>query len=217
MNIILLAPPAAGKGTQSNKIVEKYNLKHISTGDLLRASLNNDDELSNQIREIMSSGKLVSDEIILELIKKELNASNEFGVALDGFPRNLTQAIKFEELLKELNQSIDKVLYLTISKEEALNRIVGRRTCKSCGRIYNTMIELEKPLKEETCDECGIPLTRREDDNEDTFASRYQTYLSETEPLIHFYQEKGLLATIDASLKTEEVFNKIEEELDPLQ
>lgn len=217
MNIILLAPPAAGKGTQSNKIVEKYNLKHISTGDLLRASLNNDDELSNQIREIMSSGKLVSDEIILELIKKELNASNEFGVALDGFPRNLTQAIKFEELLKELNQSIDKVLYLTISKEEALKRIVGRRTCKSCGRIYNTMIELEKPLKEETCDECGIPLTRREDDNEDTFASRYQTYLSETEPLIHFYQEKGLLATIDASLKTEEVFNKIEEELDPLQ
>ncbi len=217
MNIILLAPPAAGKGTQSARIVDKYHLKHISTGDLLRASLNSNDAISNQIREIMSSGKLVSDEIILELIKKEFISSNTYGVVLDGFPRNLTQAIKFEELLKELNQSIDKVLYLSISRDEALKRIVGRRTCKSCGRIYNTMIDLEKPINEETCDDCGVPLTRREDDNEDTFASRYQTYLDETEPLIHFYQEKGLLKSIDASFKTEEVFNKIEEELDPLQ
>lgn len=217
MNIILLAPPAAGKGTQSARIVEKYHLKHISTGDLLRASLNSNDAISNQIREIMSSGKLVNDEIILELIKKEFISSNTYGVVLDGFPRNLTQAIKFEELLKELNQSIDKVLYLSISRDEALKRIVGRRTCKSCGRIYNTMIDLEKPINEETCDDCGVPLTRREDDNEDTFASRYQTYLDETEPLIHFYQEKGLLKSIDASFKTEEVFNKIEEELDPLQ
>lgn len=217
MNIILLAPPAAGKGTQSARIVDKYHLKHISTGDLLRASLNSNDAISNQIREIMSSGKLVNDEIILELIKKEFISSNTYGVVLDGFPRNLTQAIKFEELLKELNQSIDKVLYLSISRDEALKRIVGRRTCKSCGRIYNTMIDLEKPINEETCDDCGVPLTRREDDNEDTFASRYQTYLDETEPLIHFYQEKGLLKSIDASFKTEEVFNKIEEELDPLQ
>ena len=217
MNIILLAPPAAGKGTQSARIVDKYHLKHISTGDLLRASLNSNDAISNQIREIMSSGKLVSDEIILELIKKEFISSNTYGVVLDGFPRNLTQAIKFEELLKELNQSIDKVLYLSISRDEALKRIVGRRTCNSCGRIYNTMIDLEKPINEETCDDCGVPLTRREDDNEDTFASRYQTYLDETEPLIHFYQEKGLLKSIDASFKTEEVFNKIEEELDPLQ
>ena len=217
MNIILLAPPAAGKGTQSARIVDKYHLKHISTGDLLRTSLNSNDAISNQIREIMSSGKLVSDEIILELIKKEFISSNTYGVVLDGFPRNLTQAIKFEELLKELNQSIDKVLYLSISRDEALKRIVGRRTCKSCGRIYNTMIDLEKPINEETCDDCGVPLTRREDDNEDTFASRYQTYLDETEPLIHFYQEKGLLKSIDASFKTEEVFNKIEEELDPLQ
>ncbi len=217
MNIILLAPPAAGKGTQSARIVDKYHLKHISTGDLLRASLNSNDAISNQIREIMSSGKLVSDEIILELIKKEFISSNTYGVVLDGFPRNLTQAIKFEELLKELNQSIDKVLYLSISRDEALKRIVGRRTCKSCRRIYNTMIDLEKPINEETCDDCGVPLTRREDDNEDTFASRYQTYLDETEPLIHFYQEKGLLKCIDASFKTEEVFDKIEEELDPLQ
>ena len=217
MNIILLAPPAAGKGTQSARIVDKYHLKHISTGDLLRASLNSNDAISNQIREIMSSGKLVNDEIILELIKKEFISSNTYGVVLDGFPRNLTQAIKFEELLKELNQSIDKVLYLSISRDEALKRIVGRRTCKSCGRIYNTMIDLEKPINEETCDDCGVPLTRREDDNEDTFASRYQTYLDETEPLIHFYQEKGLLKSIDASFKTEEVFNKIEEDMYPLQ
>jgi adenylate kinase len=216
MNIILLAPPAAGKGTQSAKIIDKYHLKHISTGDLLRASLDHNDELSNQIREVIKSGALVNDEIILKLIEKEFSSDSN-GYVLDGFPRNLSQAMKFEELLQSLNQSIDKVLYFEVPEETLQKRIVGRRTCKKCGRIYNMMIEEEKSKIEETCDVCNIPLTHREDDNEEAFKFRYQTYLNETEPLIHFYQEKGLLSTIDATSPVEDVFKKVEEELDPLQ
>lgn len=215
MNIILLAPPAAGKGTQSLKIVSKYGLTHISTGDLLRESLKRHDELSDQIREVMNRGALVSDEIILRLIE-DVMSSTEHGIIFDGFPRNLNQAKKYEELLTKLGQSIDLVLYLEISKEEAEKRIVGRRTCSNCGKVYNTMIEREKPLHEETCDVCETALTHREDDNVSVFRLRYETYMNETEPLIHFYEEKGLLKRIDASLESEEVFHSIVEVMDSL-
>lgn len=214
MNIILLAPPAAGKGTQSEKIVSKYHLKHISTGDLLRNCLKKNDELANDLREVMNAGKLVSDEFILKLIENELVDSNYEGTVLDGFPRNLTQALKYEELLQKLNQTLDLVLYLDTEKEVLESRIIGRRTCSSCGRIYNIMLENEKPKTEEICDDCNISLTHREDDNSETFTKRYETYMKETEPLIQFYENKGILKRIDASLNTEEVFNLIRKEMD---
>lgn len=214
MNIILLAPPAAGKGTQSSKICSHYHLKHISTGDLLRNCLKKNDELADSLREVMNAGKLVSDEIILKLIGNELVDSNYEGIVLDGFPRNLTQAKKYEELLNKLNQTLDLVLYLDTKKEVLERRIVGRRTCSSCGRIYNTMIEKEMPKTQEMCDDCNISLTHREDDNSETFTKRYETYMSETEPLINFYEEKGILKRIDASLNTEEVFDLIRKEID---
>ena len=214
MNIILLAPPAAGKGTQSEKIVSKYNLKHISTGDLLRNCLKNNDELSNQIREIMNQGKLVDDEIIIKLIEKELTNSSLNGFVLDGFPRSLAQAKKFNELLNKLNKHLDLVLYLNIDKENALNRIIGRRTCPNCGRIYNILIENSKPLNENLCDECNVSLTKREDDNEVTFNKRYDTYVTETSPLIDFYKNQGLLVEFDSSLDADLVFENIIKELD---
>lgn len=217
MNIILLAPPAAGKGTQSSKIVSFYHLKHISTGDLLRNCLKKNDDLSTSLREVMNAGKLVSDEIILKLIENELVDSDYEGVVLDGFPRNLTQAKKYEELLNKLNQTLDLVLYLDTEKEVLEKRIVGRRTCSSCGRIYNVMIEEEKPKVEELCDNCNISLTHREDDNSETFTKRFETYMKETEPLIQFYENKGILRRIDASLSTEEVFNLIRKEMDLLK
>lgn len=217
MNIILLAPPAAGKGTQSSKIVSFYHLKHISTGDLLRNCLKKNDDLSTSLREVMNAGKLVSDEIILKLIENELVDSDYEGVVLDGFPRNLTQAKKYEELLNKLNQTLDLVLYLDTEKEVLEKRIVGRRTCSSCGRIYNVMIEEEKPKVEELCDNCSISLTHREDDNSETFTKRFETYMKETEPLIQFYENKGILRRIDASLSTEEVFNLIRKEMDLLK
>lgn len=217
MNIILLAPPAAGKGTQSSKIVSFYHLKHISTGDLLRNCLKKNDDLASSLREAMNAGKLVSDEIILKLIENELVDSDYEGVVLDGFPRNLTQAKKYEELLNKLNQTLDLVLYLDTEKEVLEKRIVGRRTCSSCGRIYNVMIEEEKPKVEELCDNCNISLTHREDDNSETFTKRFETYMKETEPLIQFYENKGILRRIDASLSTEEVFNLIRKEMDLLK
>ena len=217
MNIILLAPPAAGKGTQSSKIVSFYHLKHISTGDLLRNCLKKNDDLSTSLREVMNAGKLVSDEIILKLIENELVDSDYEGVVLDGFQRNLTQAKQYEELLNKLNQTLDLVLYLDTEKEVLEKRIVGRRTCSSCGRIYNVMIEEEKPKVEELCDNCNISLTHREDDKSETFTKRFETYMKETEPLIQFYENKGILRRIDASLSTEEVFNLIRKEMDLLK
>ena len=217
MNVILLAPPGAGKGTQSKKIESKYHLKHISTGNLLRDCLKKNDPLAETLREIMNAGKLVSDEIILELIEKELIDLDYNGVVLDGFPRNLIQAKKYEELLKKLNQTLSVVLYLETDENVLENRIVGRRLCPSCGKIYNTLIEREMPKIDNTCDDCNISLSYREDDNSETFVKRYETYMKETKPLIDFYEEKEILKRIDASLSTDEVFTLIEKELNKFQ
>lgn len=207
MNIILLAPPAAGKGTQASLLISEYDLKHISTGELLRKSIASNNEIAREIKEMMNSGKLVSDEVILKLIKQELLNTKQ-GIILDGFPRNKTQALEYEELLISLNQKIDYVFYLEIAKEEAKARILGRKTCPKCGKIYNSSLE---DLKE--CNVCNTLLTQREDDTEETFDLRYETYKKETSPLISFYKEKGLLHEIDASLSTEEVFNQIKQVL----
>lgn len=212
MNIILLAPPAAGKGTQAEFIMSKYQVKHISTGELLRKSLKQDDSISKEIKEIMKAGKLVSDRIILELIEKEIDTAKE-GVVLDGFPRNKVQAIEYEQLLQKLGQKLDAVLYLSLPKEVAKKRILGRRACPTCGKIYNMQVE---EMLEELCGSCHTSLVSREDDNEETFDLRYETYMRETNPLISFYQEKGLLIEIDASLKKEEVFKEIEQKLSVL-
>ena len=212
MNIILLAPPAAGKGTQAQFLVSKYHKKHISTGELLRKSLKQDDEISKEIKERMNAGRLVSDEIILELIAKEIETAKE-GVVLDGFPRNRVQAIEYEQLLQKLGQKLGVVLYLSISKEVAKKRMKGRRTCPACGKIYNMQME---EMLEELCGSCHTSLVSREDDNEETFDLRYETYMQETDPLISFYQEKGLLKQIDASKEKEEVFKKIEQILSTL-
>lgn len=207
MNIILLAPPAAGKGTQASLLISAYDLKHISTGELLRKSIASNDEMAHEIKALMNAGKLVSDEIILELLKQEL-LSEKQGTILDGFPRNKTQALEYEELLSTLNQKIDYVFYLEIPKEVAKTRILGRRTCPKCGKIYNSSTQ---DVKE--CNACNTLLIQREDDTEETFDLRYETYRKETSPLISFYKEKGLLHEIDASLSTEEVFAQIQQVL----
>lgn len=204
-NLILIAPPAAGKGTQAKMICETYNLDHISTGDLLREEVARG---NSELQQIMESGKLVSDEIVLNLLKKKLlNSLN--GYVLDGFPRNVNQAILFDKILKELNQKIDYVIYLNLDKEIAKKRIVGRVSCPKCGNVYNTMISGMSPSIEGICDNCQTALTKRKDDNEETFNIRYNTYLEETEPLLEYY--KNILYEIDSSLEKQEVFHKIGE------
>ena len=208
MNIIFIAPPAAGKGTQSELACDKYKLIHISTGDLLREVISKQDSFALQLKEQMKQGKLISDELILDLITNKLE--NLDGFILDGFPRNVNQAIKLDELLASLNKKIDYVIYFKISKEVALDRIIGRLSCPDCGRVYNDRIISNNPKLEGICDDCNCALQKRSDDNEETFNKRFDTYMLETEPVIDYYKNKNILYEVDSNLDKYEVFKNVE-------
>lgn len=214
-SIILLAPPAAGKGTQSELLCEKYGFVHISTGDLIREAVSKKDEMSAYLTEQMQAGKLVSDEIILKLLQNKLSEVST-GYILDGFPRNVSQADAYQSMLEVNNQELSAVIYLSVDYELALKRIVGRISCPKCGHVYNDMMEENQPTVKGICNNCGTELTKRSDDNEDTFKVRFETYLNQTEPLIAYYKEKGLLYEVDSSLSTAEVFKQIESIVDHL-
>ena len=189
-------------------ICSKYNIAHISTGDLLRAEVENG---NTELKKIMDTGMLVSDEIIFDLIKKRISSSDSInGYLLDGFPRNLTQAIKYDEMLNELGKDIGYVILLEVDKELASKRISGRVSCPECGATYNTNFDNMKPKVDNTCDKCGHSLTRRDDDNAETYMTRYNTYLEKTEPLINYYDEKKVLYRVDANGTALETFNQIE-------
>ena len=209
MNIILIAPPAGGKGTQSELICSKYNIAHISTGDLLRKEVANG---NTELKSIMDAGMLVKDEIIFDLIRKYISSPEcANGYLLDGFPRNVSQAIEYDKILEELGKDIGYVIELDIDKDLAAKRISGRRSCPKCGATYNIYFDGMKPNKEGICNNCGESLTQRDDDNEETYITRYNTYLEKTSPLIDYYKNKGVLYTVDANGTVEETFENIEE------
>lgn len=211
-NIILIAPPAAGKGTQSQLICDKYNIPHISTGDLLRKVSKEDSELGNLIREKMSSGSFVSDDIVIDMLinrVKEPDCQN--GYILDGFPRNVSQAEKYLEMLEANNLDVGDVIYLDLPKDIVRKRIVGRLSCSNCGSVYNNEFDESKPLNEGLCNKCNISLSKREDDTEEVFEKRYETYIKETYPLVEFFENKGLLFRIENVLDKEETFKQIEQ------
>ena len=212
MNIIFVAPPAAGKGTQSNLLVEKYGLAHISTGDLLREESNSGSVLGNQLKVELTTGKLISDEIVINLLKNRLMKDDiKNGFILDGYPRSLEQARLLEGILNELNMKIDHVLYLDMDKELAMHRALGRLTCPNCGKGYNKYEEVMKPKVDGKCDDCHVDLESRSDDNEETFNTRFDTYINNTQPLLDYYKERDLLTVIDNSGTPEDTFNKIKE------
>lgn len=209
-SIILIAPPAAGKGTQSKLLCDYYHIPHISTGDLLRAASYQADERGKSIKEKMSSGELVSDDIILTLLEERLEQPDcANGYILDGFPRNVEQAISYEEILNKLNKKLGVVLLLEIEEELACKRIAGRVSCPKCGSVFNTMIESAKPKQEEICDRCGEHLTKRADDNKETFKTRYDTYLEKTKPLIEYYENKNVLYRVDSGNDKDQTFEEI--------
>lgn len=211
-SIIFIAPPAGGKGTFSNLICTKYNMPHISTGDLLREATSKEDEISNYIKEQMKLGNLIKDEIIFDLIKERINKDDcNNGYVLDGFPRNIEQAKVYDEILASLNKDLGCVILLDIPKEVAAKRIAGRLSCSKCGKVYNIYNNDMKPIKDNTCDICDIPLTKREDDNEETYEVRYNTYTEKTQPLIDYYNDKNVLYKIDGTLSIDEVVSKIED------
>ena len=209
MNIILIAPPAGGKGTQSELLCSKYNLLHISTGDLLRKEVENGNK---ELKEIMDAGMLVSNEIIFDLLKKHISSDDAInGYLLDGFPRNIEQAETYDKLLDDLNKDIGYVIVLDVDPELAAKRIGGRRSCPKCGATYNIYFDGMRPLEENVCNNCKSALVKRDDDNEETYKTRYNTYLEKTMPLIDYYKNKGVLYTVDAIRTPEEVFSSIED------
>ena len=193
-NIIFIAPPAAGKGTVSARICDKYNIPHISTGDLLRDEIKNSTKLGLEIKDAMARGEFVSDEVITKLLKKRLsNKDCKKGYILDGYPRNVNQAIVYDKLLEELDFDLGKVILLDIDKDVAMQRALSRLVCSKCGLSYNLLNNELSPVKEGICDSCGSPLKSRSDDNEETFINRFNTYMNETFPLVDYYEKKNNL------------------------
>lgn len=210
-NIILIAPPSAGKGTVSKILSEEYHLPHISTGDLLREAISNDDEQGNYIKKQINLGNLVSDDIIMNLIENRINDSDCYnGYILDGFPRNIKQAKSYDELIKKYQKELGIVILLDIKKEEAKKRILGRVSCPNCGAVYNLYSVNMRPRVVGICDRCGTELVRREDDNETTFDTRFSTYINETMPVVNYYNQLGILKKVDSSMPLSDVLDQIE-------
>lgn len=211
-NIIFIAPPAAGKGTQSEKLEKKYGYTHISTGDLLREEIKKGTELGKEVKEIIDKGNLVPDEIVTKMLKNKL-ANTKGNFILDGYPRVLKQAETLNTILEELNISKDEVvaIYLELDESTALNRALGRLICSKCGRAYHSSIEEMFPKNIGYCDDCNEALIQRQDDNEETFKIRFNTYLEATKPLLDYYKEKGCLEIVDSNKTTNEVFETIEQ------
>ena len=207
MNIILFGPPGAGKGTQATKIVRKFNLHKVSTGDLLREEIKNNTDLGNKIKSMMDAGSLISDNIINDLITKVISNKKFYNrLIFDGYPRNLKQGKNLDSQIKKYKQKISCVLSLNVDKESIIKRISGRQTCVNCGLIFN---EYYYPAssKNHSCDPKF--LNKRSDDNKKTIINRFETYLNKTLPILDFYKEQNLLHQINGMAKIDQIFDEI--------
>lgn len=208
MNVVFIAPPAAGKGTQATLLRDNYNFYHISTGDVLREIAETNTPLGCEIKALIDNGKLVSDELMAKLLKEKIGSlGNVEEIIFDGFPRTLEQAHMLDEILNEVGMKVNKVIYFDIDKDTAMKRALGRVTCKDCGEIYNTYFDTF--LKEDECSKCGGKLEKRMDDTEEKFSNRFDTYLEKTKPLIDYYTNLNLLETVNCSDSKDNIFNKI--------
>lgn len=209
-SVILIAAPAAGKGTEAHLLHEEFGIPHISTGDILRDKSKEDSELGKEIAYKISNGIFVSDNLIISILKERIqNEDCSNGYILDGFPRNVSQAIAYDEMLQELSKDIGVVIVLDIDKEKAAARISGRRSCPKCKRVYNVNNDSMKPLVDGLCDDCKVELIQREDDNEATYMDRYNTYMNQTSPLIEFYDNKKVLYHVDANGTLEDTHKQV--------
>lgn len=208
MKIIMLGAPGAGKGTQAKMIAEKYGLPHISTGDIFRANIKNGTELGKEAKEYMDKGLLVPDELTVRLLLDRVAQDDcKNGYVLDGFPRTIPQAEVLDEKLSELGEKVDYAINVDVPDENIVNRMSGRRACLNCGATYH--IVSIPPKKEGICDVCGSELVLRDDDRPETVQNRLKVYHEQTQPLIDFYEKKGVLRSVDGTLPMEEVFTAI--------
>ena len=208
MKIIMLGAPGAGKGTQAKKIAAKYSIPHISTGDIFRANIKNGTELGLKAKSYMDAGGLVPDEITIGMLLDRIHQADcENGYVLDGFPRTIPQAESLTEALKKNGEAIDFAVNVDVPDENIINRMSGRRACLNCGATYH--IVYTAPKTENVCDTCGQELVLRDDDKPETVKKRLDVYHDQTQPLIDYYKNEGVLAEVDGTLDMEDVFQAI--------
>lgn len=210
MNIVLMGLPGAGKGTQAEKIVDKYGIPHISTGDMFRAAIKGGTELGLKAKSFMDNGDLVPDEVTIGIVRERLSEEDCVkGFLLDGFPRTVAQAEALENILADLGKKMNYVININVDKDILMERLTGRRICKECGATYHLVFN--PPTEEGVCDRCGGELYQRADDNEETVQNRLDVNIKQTQPLLAYYEDKGYLKNIDGQQDIHRVFDDIDE------
>ncbi|MCR6104840.1 adenylate kinase [Salipaludibacillus agaradhaerens] len=209
MNLILMGLPGAGKGTQADKIVDKYGIPHISTGDMFRAAIKSGTELGVKAKAYMDEGALVPDEVTVGIVKERLSKDDcKEGFLLDGFPRTVAQASALNSMLETLERQLDHVIYIEVPKEDLFKRLTGRWICPECGTAYHEIFN--PPKVEGKCDKDGSDLIQREDDKPETVGKRLEVNLEQTQPLVDFYSEKGYLRNINGQQDIHKVFEDVD-------
>lgn len=212
MKLVFLGAPGAGKGTQAKKIVEKFGIPQISTGDLLRAAVAAGTSLGKEAKSYMDKGELVPDSVVLGMVEERLKQDDcKKGYILDGFPRNKAQAEALDKMLASLKMQLDAAVNVEVPFDDLMKRLTGRRTCKSCGQMYNIYYNSSK--KEGVCDKCGGQLFQRDDDKEETIKKRLDVYNEQTAPLFDYYKSKGILKSVPGTGSIDEIYSKICSEL----
>lgn len=198
MNIIMLGPPGCGKGTQAKRLIDKYGIPQISTGDLLREAVKKGTALGQKAKSFMDAGRLVPDEVVVGMVEERFKQADcQPGFILDGFPRTVPQAEALDRTLAQMGRAIDRVISIEVPDDEVVQRLSGRRTCRNCGAMYH--IKFNPPKQAGVCDQCGGELYQRDDDNEKTIRNRLQVYHEQTSPLIAYYGKKGLVKAVPGS------------------
>lgn len=208
MRLVLLGAPGAGKGTQAKKLIEKYGIPQISTGDLLRAAVAAGTQLGKEAKSYMDKGELVPDSVVLGMVEERLKQGDcKNGYILDGFPRNTLQADALDKMLVSLGMPLKAALSVDVPSDDLMKRLTGRRTCKACGQMFNIYFN---PSKEEgKCDKCNGELFQRDDDREETIRKRLDVYNSQTSPLIDYYKGRGILKSVTGTGNIDEIFKKV--------
>lgn len=208
MRIIIFGPPGAGKGTQAKMLAERLGIPHIATGDMLREAVKAGTELGKLAKQYMDRGELVPDDIVVGIVEERLSQPDcSKGFILDGFPRTIKQAEALDSVLARLKMRVDVVINLEVGEDEIVKRLSLRRTCRNCGAVYHLVFN--PPKEDEKCDKCGGPLYQRDDDREETVRNRLRVYRQQTEPLLNYYRQRGLLKDIDGEGSINEVFTEV--------
>jgi adenylate kinase len=206
--LVFLGPPGSGKGTQAKELADKFGLPHVSLGDLLREEVRQETETGKKAKALMDAGKLVPDELTIELTRQKISSSEcAKGCIIDGFPRSAVQAEAFDKMLAEMGLEIEKIIYFEVSAEQVVDRLSGRRSCPKCGAVFH--VKYNPPKKENVCDRCAGALVHRADDEEKAIRTRFEVYRGQTLPLIERYKKTGKLVSIDAGAEIGKVSSQL--------